>query len=101
MFTNDIPPLLRGIFKERINNIMKIITLVYVCDGFFIDKESKRVDTHRLLLQYSDDRGVNYEFEKYSAQVLSTEDLQAYIGCHICPVYDKYGRIIGLCGVDG
>ena len=80
---------------------MKTITLVSVCDGFFIDKEGKKVDTHRLLLQYSDDRGVNYEFEKYSVQALNSEDLQAYIGvCGIRPVYDKYGRIIGLCGVD-
>jgi len=80
---------------------MKIITLICVCDGFFIDKEDKRIDTHRVLLQYSDDRGVNYEFEKYSAQALSFEDLQAYIGSCVRPVYDKYGRIIGLCGVDG
>lgn len=80
---------------------MKIITLVSVCDGFFMDKENKRIDTHRVLLQYSDDRGVNYEFEKYSAQALSTEDLQAYIGVCVRPVYDKYVRIIGLCGVDG
>ena len=80
---------------------MKIITLISVCDGFFIDKENKRIDTHRVLLQYSDDRGVNYEFEKYSAQALSLQDLQAYIGVCVRPVYDKYGRIIGLNGVDG
>lgn len=80
---------------------MKIITLVSICDGFFIDKENKRVDTHRVLLQYSDDRGVNYGLEKYSAQALSVEDLQVYIGVTIRPVYDRYCRIIGLCGVDG
>lgn len=80
---------------------MKIITLISVCDGFFTDKENKRIDTHRVLLQYSDDRGVNYEFEKYSVQALSSEDLQAYIGVCVRPVYDKYGRIIGLCGVEG
>lgn len=80
---------------------MKIITLISVCDGFFIiDKEGKRVDTHRLLLQYSDDKGVNYEFEKYSAQALSVEDLQSYIGVCVRPVYDKYGRIIGLDGIN-
>lgn len=80
---------------------MKIITLVSVCDGFFTDKEDKRIDTHKVLLQYSDDRSVNYEFEKYSAQALSTEDLQTYIGVCVRPVYDKYGRIIGLCGIEG
>ena len=80
---------------------MKIITLVSICDGFFFDKENKKIETRRVLLQYSDDKGVNYEFEKYSAQALSTENLQAYVGCCICPVYDRYGRIIGLCGVDG
>lgn len=79
---------------------MKIITLISVCDGFFIDKENKKFDTHRVLLQYSDDRGVNYEFEKYSAQVLSVEDLQSYIGACVHPVYDKYGRIIGLDGIN-
>lgn len=80
---------------------MKMITLVSICDGFFTDRENKRIDTHRVLLQYSDDRGVNYEFEKYSAQALSFEELQTYVGCCVRPVYDKYGRIIGLCGVDG
>lgn len=80
---------------------MNIITLISVCDGFFTDKENKRIDTHRVLLQYSDDRGVNYEFEKYSAQALSFEDLQAFVGVCVRPVYDKYGRIIGLSGVDG
>ena len=80
---------------------MKIITLICVCDGFFTDKEDKKIETHRLLLQYSDDRGVNYEFEKYSTQALSVENLQAYVGVCVRPVYDKYCRIIGLCGVDG
>lgn len=79
---------------------MKIITLISVCDGFFIDKEDKKIETHRVLLQYSDDRGVNYEFEKYSAQALSFEDLQTYIGVCVRPVYDKYGRIIGLDGIN-
>lgn len=80
---------------------MKMITLISVCDGFFIDKQDKKIETHRVLLQYSDDRGVNYDFEKYSVQALSTEDLQAYVGCCVRPIYDKYGRIIGLCGTDG
>ena len=79
---------------------MKIITLVSICDGFFFDKENRKIETHRVLLQYSDDKGVNYEFEKYSVQAFSAEDLQAYVGCCVRPVYDKYCRIIGLSGVD-
>ena len=59
---------------------MKMVTLISICDGFFFDKENRKIETHRVLLQYSDDKGVNYEFEKYSAQALTFEDLQAYIG---------------------
>lgn len=71
-------------------------TLIFVCDGSFVSDDGKKYSTHRLLLQYENQKGVSYGLEKYDAKKITSDDLAERIGYPINPLYDKYGRIVSI-----
>ena len=70
--------------------------LIAVCDGSFINNEGKSVNTHRLLLKRESERGIFYEFVKYDAKKVSSDELFDRVDCPVRLFYDKYGRVVAI-----
>lgn len=69
------------------------IQFMEFCNGWFI-KDGANYETHRVLLRYENDKGVNYRLEKFDADKIDQDNYD--FGSDVRPLYDRYGRICSM-----
>lgn len=69
------------------------IQFIFFCNGRF-SKDGAIYETHRVLLRYEDDKGVNFRLEKFDADKIDQNNYDS--GVDVCPLYDRYGRICSM-----